>query len=313
MKNFALKLLISIFLLIIILIYGNYRDFESIQLFYILLSSILYVIVVLLRSYKIRTVLATYCNISYSEMVSITAASQFMGAFIPGRAGELSLSAYIKLKYQIDITKMLPTLFVDKLLELFIVCGYFLISSIFISDVIPTNITEPLTNVNIIWIVLIILFLLVLFVFMIQRFKFQRIHLFLSNIKLGLLIPLKIPKIGFIFLVVSGIAVLLEYNCLYLVFLAFKIAIPFSKIVIIHSFGMIIGVISLIPGGHGSTEISMISILAIWGYSTVEVVQPILFSKIITYTVLFMLGISVLPQIKSLIMKIRGGNKVDQI
>jgi hypothetical protein len=59
---------------------------------------------------------------------------------------------------------------------------------------------------------------------------------------------------------------------------------------------MIIGIISMIPGGQGSTELSMLLVLTTWGFNPSSVLLPIVFSKILVYILLIILSIPVLPQ-----------------
>ncbi|OMC92034.1 flippase-like domain-containing protein, partial [Paenibacillus odorifer] len=136
-----------------------------------------------------------------------------------------------------------------------------------------------------------------------------RLKNILVNIKQSLLIPIKKPKLGFIIIITSILTIISEYFYLYLIFHAFNIEITIAKIIIVHSLGMIVGVLSMIPGGQGSTEVTMIAILHFWGYTTLAVISPILASKILTYITLFIYAVPLLPYSISVLKQRRVSRK----
>lgn len=237
-----------------------------------------------------------YTNISFKETVSLTASSQLMGAFIPGRAGEILVSAYLKLKYTVDISKVLPILFLDKIIELLCILLYSLFAVFVISEGLLSFLNDSIKGIQdnylLISIVIVFVFLLLLIMYKILGPKLKNV---LLNIKQSLLIPIKNPKLGIIIIATSLLTIISEYFYLYFIFHAFNIEITISKVILVHSLGMIVGVLSMIPGGQGSTEVTMLAVLHFWGYTTLTVLSPILASKFLTYFILALYGLPLLP------------------
>lgn len=237
-----------------------------------------------------------YTNISFKETVSLTASSQLMGAFIPGRAGEILVSAYLKLKYTVDISKVLPILFLDKIIELLCVLLYSIFAVFVISEGLLSFLNDSIKGIRdnylLISIVIVFVFLLLLIMYKILGPKLKNV---LSNIKQSLLIPIKNPKLGIIIIATSLLTIISEYFYLYFIFHAFNIEITIAKVILVHSLGMIVGVLSMIPGGQGSTEVTMLAVLHFWGYTTLTVITPILASKFLTYFILALYGLPLLP------------------
>lgn len=261
---------------------------------YLVTSLLLYLIVVGLRAGKLKIIVP---DLSVKQAVSYISSSQLFSAFIPGRVGELVLSTLIKLRFRIELTRILPTLLVDKLLELFFVCFYFfVIGMIFYGSLIR----EVVNGISFSWVVLgSILFGLVIMWLLLLRLNNRyktKLGAILGNIKQGLALPLANWKVGLMLFILSGILILIEYLFLYTVFRAYGVPISYSQIAVVHSIGMIVGVISLVPGGQGTTEVSMISVLLLWGFETRSVITPLLSSKIITYLILLVLSVRIMPE-----------------
>ncbi|MFD5021817.1 YbhN family protein [Paenibacillus sp. NPDC058367] len=272
--------------------------FQDINYIYFILAFFTYSMVLVLRSLKMNSIINVYTKIKFKETVSLTASSQLMGAFIPGRAGELLISAYLKLKYTLDISKVLPVLFLDKIIELIFVLLYSIISIFFFNKQLFSFVTDKFKQINgksQIFIILGAIFLAVLILLLLKKFFYLKFKKIISNIFQSLLIPFRNQKLGLTIISCSLLAIILEYTYLYLIFHAFNVEITLSKVIIAHSFGMIIGVISMIPGGQGSTEITMLTVLHILGYTTIVVISPILASKFLTYAILLIFAIPLLP------------------
>jgi uncharacterized membrane protein YbhN (UPF0104 family) len=284
--------------------------FENVNYYFFSAGFFVYTIVLFLRSYKLNRILNVYTNIGYKETLSLTASSQLMGAFIPGRAGEILVSAYLKFKYTVDISKVLPILFLDKIIELLCVLLYSLFAILIFSGSLFSFVTDNFKGIqdNYLILIVVIIFIIFLFLFLIRIFG-ARLKNILVNIKQSLLIPIKKPKLGFIIIITSILTIISEYFYLYLIFHAFNIEITIAKIIIVHSLGMIVGVLSMIPGGQGSTEVTMIAILHFWGYTTLAVISPILASKILTYITLFIYAVPLLPYSISVLKQRRVSRK----
>ncbi|MEK4454791.1 lysylphosphatidylglycerol synthase transmembrane domain-containing protein [Paenibacillus sp. FSL L8-0506] len=280
---------------LILLVYVE-NNFSNVNYYYFIIGILVYSLVLLLRSFKLNKIMRVYTNISFKETVSLTASSQLMGAFIPGRAGEILVSAYLKLKYTVDISKVLPILFLDKIIELLCVLLYSIFAVFVISEGLLSFLNDSIKGIRdnylLISIVIVFVFLLLLIMYKILGPKLKNV---LSNIKQSLLIPIKNPKLGIIIIATSLLTIISEYFYLYFIFHAFNIEITIAKVILVHSLGMIVGVLSMIPGGQGSTEVTMLAVLHFWGYTTLTVITPILASKFLTYFILALYGLPLLP------------------
>lgn len=292
--------------------YLNNR-FSYVNYYYLVLGVVVYSIVLILRSFKLNKIMKVHSNINFKETISLTASSQLMGAFIPGRAGEILVSAYLKLKYTIDISKILPILFLDKVIELlcvllYSVCAVFIISEDLLSFV-NDSFKHIQDNYLLIVIIIISIFLLLLIGYKVFGKKLKEV---LFNIKHSLLIPIKNPKLGIIIITTSLLTIISEYFYLYFIFHAFNIEITIAKVILVHSLGMVVGVLSMIPGGQGSTEVTMLAVLHFWGYTTSTMISPILASKFLTYFILSIYGLPLLPYSISVLKerKKRSGKKL---
>ncbi len=275
-----------------------HKFYSNINYSYFIIALLVYSMVLGLRSFKMNKMINVYTPAKYKDTVTLTASSQLMGAFIPGRAGEILISAYLKLKHAVDISKVLPLLFLDKIIELLCVLLYSAVSILFFSKDLLTYFSG-LFNGNEgsgrqYWYIAAVLVLIIV-LFLLKRFMGPKLASIVNNIKQSLLIPFKQPVLGLTIVVVSLFTMILEYSYLYFIFHAFNIGISLPQVIIVHSFGMIIGVISMIPGGQGSTEISMIAILHLWGFTTINVLTPILASKLFTYFILILYALPLLP------------------
>ncbi|SEU15422.1 hypothetical protein SAMN03159358_3660 [Paenibacillus sp. NFR01] len=298
--------------LFILLFYLKHR-FHSLNYSYLIIGIAAYSAVLLTRSFKINQILKVYTDIRYKETLPLTASSQLMGAFIPGRAGEVLVSAYLKFKYRVDVSKILPVLFLDKIIELLVVLIYSLMAIFMVSQSLLSLLSDSVHGIrdNYLLIAIIIVAVLIL---LLAAYKLlgSRLKIVLANVKNSLLIPIRNPKLGAVIIAASFLAYITEYLYLYCIFHAFNVEISLPKVILVHSLGMVIGVVSMIPGGQGSTEVTMLAVLHLWGYTTLSVITPILASKFITYFILAMYGLPLLPYSFSVLKerRRRAGKKV---
>lgn len=294
-KKKILYIVFGAIVFLLLLVFFNNR-FNDINYMYFIVSILVYSVVLFLRSFKLNKIMKVYTNINFKETVSLTASSQLMGAFIPGRAGEILISAYLKLKYTVDISKILPILFLDKIIELLCVLLYSLCAVFVISEGLLSFLNDSFTGIKDNYLLISIVMIFVLFsLLIVYKILGPKLKKVLLNIKQSLLIPIKNPKLGIIIILTSLLTIITEYFYLYFIFHAFNIEITIAKVILVHSLGMIVGVLSMIPGGQGSTEVTMLAVLHFWGYTTLSVITPILASKFLTYFILAMYALPLLP------------------
>lgn len=293
-KKYIFRIVLAAILLGLIFIFRE--QIKQVNYYYLILAVCVYSIVIFLRSLKLNRIFNVFSEINMKETFHLTASSQLMGAFIPGRAGEVLVSAYLKLKYNLDISKVLPILFLDKLIELVCVSLYSIISIVFVG--MELNIFDDISVSGVfklVSIIVLVFILICLAIFVLRKRIWGKLSVIVQNVRKSLLVPLEKPRLGIAIVIFSLIAIILEYLYLFLVFRAFNITISLPQVIVVHSIGMIVGVVSMIPGGQGSTEVAMLATLHLWGYTAINVLSPILASKVITYIVLTVYALPLLP------------------
>jgi len=127
MKKNSLNLLVGIVLGIVFLILWlkivNWHDFiqyfSHFDLKFALLFSVFYVLAYFLRSLRWRLILRPIYKLPVGIAFMIFMNGLLINYLIPVRAGELAKSLVLKTKYQIRISNSLPTIFIDKIMDLF--------------------------------------------------------------------------------------------------------------------------------------------------------------------------------------------------
>jgi len=266
-------------------------------------ASVIYMTVIFIRSTKLKVIVP---GLKGYDVVSYTSSGQLISAFVPGRAGEFVLSTLLKLKYRLEVSRVLPTLLVDKLIELFVVLLFFAIMGMAILKDYLDDFSYSL-SVNWMWIAAAIMAITATVIFLYIKVigRNSKILQIVHNIKAGLILPVKQPKKGLALVILSTAAVAAEYLFLYFVIMAYGVEITYQQIVVVHSIGMLVGIMSMIPGGQGVTEVSMIATFTLWGIHPGDVIAPLLTSKVITYVLLALLSIRILPEVVRIIRQRR--------
>jgi len=268
----------------------------SVNYLYVAVSCLCYFIVVLLRGKKLQVILSGKSKIPYRKSTIYSSASQFISAFIPGRAGEILLSTFLRIRHSFNISLILPTLFLDKVIELVLILCFAVMSLLLFESEIIEKVVQLIPDINILSIIaaIVVLLLVVFILFKTKLSGFLKVTL--VNIQQGLLIPIKKPYIGLSMVILSIAITLLEMGALYIL-LKSLIDVSFSKVIIAYSLGMIIGIISMVPGGQGTTEFSMVTVMMLWGYNLNETILPVIISRILTYFILGLCSVPVLPEV----------------
>ncbi|WP_321211864.1 UPF0104 family protein [Methanothermobacter sp. DP] len=96
-------------------------------------------------------------------------------------------------------------------------------------------------------------------------------------------------SMGLIF-ILSLLSWFMECLRLYLVFMAFRVEIAFSAVIIIFLLANLVGILSALPGGMGSMEVSMTGLFVIFGVSEVMAGSVALLDRIISFWTVTVLG-----------------------
>lgn len=90
---------------------------KEVNLWYVLLGSIIYLLSYFVRSLRWRALLSPLHRFKIRQTYFYWMSGSFINYLIPIRAGELAKSYFIKRNHQIPITKTFPSVFIDKLFD----------------------------------------------------------------------------------------------------------------------------------------------------------------------------------------------------
>jgi glycosyltransferase 2 family protein len=243
-------------------IYDHLETFNTIYLIPIFLLVLLSWCVLFLR----WTLLLKNLNISIPYKSSfIIFLSSFALSATPGQLGELIKSKLLKNKFDIPISKTAPLIFIERIYDLI---GALIVSSLGISYIESGN--------TILLIFTIILFSLIIllrskivftkFLSLFEKIKFLRNKITSISDVYESIQPSLNPKIFLSSTLLSMIYWMLVGTSSYFVLLALEInTINYFHMISIYSSSIIIGAVSLIPGGVGVAEGSITGLLSLGG------------------------------------------------
>jgi len=253
----ALILLSLVFLADPAKIYGYIVSSDKL---YFALSVVLYCCGLVLRSYKWCIILNLFKqNVSWTKSIFYYSFTTLLGNVTPGRLGEPAIAHVIRKYENIRISSFLPLLFFDRLLDFVVIFLYALFSASIVASSFFDKISGNITAVT----YALLLFFLLLCVFWLiatkSRFK-KTFGDILSRAKEGFCKLLNSPRIFLPIFSLTLLAWLCEFGSMFAILKALGVDITYIQAVMVSSFGILIGLISMIPGGQGSAELSMVAI-----------------------------------------------------
>ena len=261
-KGFVVIIIIAIFYLI----FSIYSDldkikdnFETINFAYapIILSSVLFSI--FLKSIR-QKILLKQINLDLTikqSFIIFTGGLSLL--FTPGASGMLIKSFFLKNKFNAPISKTVPIILMERYLDVVGIMSIISICWIFYPI---ESLKIPIMLLNLTLIFLLVLFrnqkLFSLFMIIFNKILKNKTELIndtthsirnFSNYKLAYLTPLSI------------VCWIFDAVAFYFCFLSFDISFNILQTSIISFFSLVFGFITLIPGGIGVTEMSMLGLL----------------------------------------------------
>jgi len=95
------------------------RYFHEFDLKMVLVFSLFYILAYILRSLRWRIILKPIYKMGFLESFKIFMSGMLINYIIPIRAGEIAKSVILKTRENINMSESLPTIFIDKLTDLF--------------------------------------------------------------------------------------------------------------------------------------------------------------------------------------------------
>lgn len=276
--------------------------FQKFDLKIALLFSFFYIFAYFLRSFRWKIILNPIKKISIRYSFFIFMSGMLINYLIPVRAGEVAKSIILKKKDQIRISESLPTIFIDKITDLFpIILILFLI---------------PLISVRLnlaLYIIVFVLFLIFLFfigflffavnhriraitflntILKISPKKYrQSLEDFFTNFVDGMAIMQNRPKDNCSIYLLTILAVLSESLYIFIVFRAFGSMISYPKILFGYTLMNLTYILPTPPAQIGSNQFMWILIFSFaLGENENLTSAAIAFSHLLTSILIFMIG-----------------------
>ncbi len=269
----------------------------------IILSTLAITIIsILFKAYRWRILIHKITQTKTSMWFSFQAvlAGVAAGSFIPGRI-ELARPLLYKNEHQIPISKSLSALIIERAIDLLCFVLFLLLGLLFIPS-------QNIINLKIVIIVLTIITFCILAAIIYPKqilqlitkivhhipfpvkFNEKVLHFIEQSIMSFTIFQSKKTILNIAFL--SFITNALEFVRFYILITAFGISVTIPIILTILSAGILLGVLSAIPGGIGITEFSSASILTTLAPTTLPAIAKsiILLDRAISYYVIIILG-----------------------
>lgn len=263
----------------------------------------LYLLSYLIRSIRWRIVLRPVKKISIREAFTLFMSGMLVNYLIPIRAGEVAKGLFLKGLKDVPVSKSLPTIFIDKMMDLFPVLLLLLLLP-FVPIQLSPAITWMLTILLVIFLLFVAVILLALFkqnsaaaflkmwFFWLPKSLKQRVYNFLEMFIQGLDVIKHNKKNAWEIIGLSILAVIIDALYIVAMFAAFDFSIPF----LIALFGYTLINLSYIlptpPAQIGSNETIYIIIFTFAFVIDKNLVSATLgFAHLLTGTVIIVVGI----------------------
>lgn len=304
--NLLLSLLLGFIFLFIWIQMINWQEFigffQKFDLTAVLLFSLFYGLAYFLRSLRWRLILKPIVKLPAHRSFFIFMTGLMINYLIPIRAGELTKSFILKVRHDIPVSKSLPTVFIDKLSDLF--------------PILMIMLLIPLISVRLnhaLYVIIILLFtiFLLLFIFLLFAVHHQKIALRFLNSILKIF-PQKLSrKISLFFQnFVQGLsimqgrlrdifllgfltlgAVLCEAIYIYAVFQAFGAEISYYKILFGYTLMNLTYILPTPPAQVGSNQFMWVLIFSFaLGVDKNLTAAAVTFSHLLTSIWIFLVG-----------------------
>jgi uncharacterized protein (TIRG00374 family) len=257
---------------------------------------------ILFKSYRWRLLIFKITNTKTSLWFSFQAvlAGIAAGSFIPGRI-ELARPLVYNQRHNIPITKSLSALIIERALDLLCFVLFLLVGLLLIPS-------QKIISLNIVIIILSLISFCILsaiifpkqilniikkitnYIPLPLKFKEKTIAFIEQSIMSFTIFHSKKTILNIAFL--SFITNILEFVRVYILLSAFEISVSIPIILTILSAGILLGVLSAIPGGIGVTEFSSASILTTLAPNILPAMAKsiILLDRVISYYIIIILG-----------------------
>jgi len=311
MKNNKLNWLIGIIIGIVFLIlwlrivdWSEFFDYlRNFELKKVLIFSIFYLLAYFLRSLRWKIILNPIKSINLWQIYLIFMQGVLINFLIPIRAGELTKSFILKVKYKIRVSDSLPTIFIDKLMDMF--------------PIVLILVSIPLFSLrlnNMIFFIIVLLFLIfiILLVFLYfavnhrvkahnlitkllsifpSRYR-SKIEGSFQNFIVGMSIMQKRTRDSMIVFFLTFLALISEALYIYIVFLSFGASASYQIILFGYTLMNLTYILPTPPGQIGSNQFMWVLIFSFaLGINENLTSAAVTFSHLLTTILIMLIGI----------------------
>ncbi|MCL2063976.1 MAG: flippase-like domain-containing protein [Candidatus Cloacimonetes bacterium] len=295
---------------------------SEINIYFLIPATIFYLLSYFFRSLRLRKLLLCRDNLSNQnndvksedknlcQKLSIpifknytyVLAGNFINYLIPIRAGEIAKSVFYKKNHNIRYSDSLPSIFIDKLLDTFVIFLVLLL--------IPFTKIVFTPTLNILIILLIIVFLIGISILTLAALSQQIIIKTLKKIFFFLPLKYKTKIHNFFELFVKGLAIFKHHKTLfipcvvltfvatfsdsfffYMMFIAFNVSVSFTQILFGYTLIFLSYILPHPPAQIGSNELLMVLIFSVgFGFSENLISAIMSLSHLLTAVVIFITG-----------------------
>lgn len=312
--NIWLSVLLGLIFIIVWLKIINWKEFinylRHFDLITVLYFSGFYLLAYFLRSFRWKLILSPIYKMGILESFGIFMTGLLINFLIPIRAGELAKSMILKNKHRVPISLSLPSIFIDKLTDLFPI--------VFILLLIPLVSIKLNSYLFTIILLLFLIFLLFLaFLFFATYHKEKSFKILKKSLRLfpkkfrnkmedffakfvdGMAIMKNRQGEMFLIYFITILAVISEAIYIYVLFSAFGISVSYWKILFGYTLMNLTYILPTPPAQIGSNQLMWVLIFSIGlGINENLTSAAVTFSHLLTTIIIFAVGIISLTSLK---------------
>jgi uncharacterized protein (TIRG00374 family) len=267
------------------------------------LAAVFYVAAYFIRSIRWRIILQPVAKIPVGTAFEIFMAGYFLNYIIPVRAGELAKPLFLRKLRGTPVSQSLPTVFIDKLLDLMSIVLVFLVIP-FISVELSGKLLALMSAILGIFIVAVLILILALanqrltvralrkfFFWMPRRFE-QRVLTFIELFVEGMGVAKRKKRIMLALFMITAAAVAMDSVYFMTVFRAFSVDIPYLTVLFGYTLIYLSYILPTPPGQIGSNQAVMLLIFGYGlGFDPDVMVAVMVFAHVLTGAIITGVGL----------------------
>jgi len=324
--NWLSSILLGVIFLIIWIKIVDWQEFmnyfKQFDLVLVVVFSIFYLLAYFLRSLRWRLILKPIYKMKISESFKIFMAGMLINYLIPIRAGEVAKSVILKTNKNINISTSLPTIFIDKLTDLFPI-----LLIMFLIPLISVQLNSALYTIISLLFLIFLIFLLFLyfavkhkskankmlsiFLKIIPKHYRDKFEKFVENFIDGMAVMQNRFYDNIIIYILTFMAVLSEAVYIYFVFKAFGAEISYIKILFGYTLMNLTYILPTPPAQIGSNQFMWVLIFSFaLGVNENLTSAAVTFSHLLTTIWILLIGFISLATMKINLKEIYKGKKI---